>query len=526
MDIGRMCMFPMRREQLLELHYQLPTDRFFKSLDADGHLNYTCDFMVNAGPSYPQIECGQWTVTLTVVDGVGDYGDPELSVAAAVHPKDKKLTSATPVSVHCKVRARKSRSYDHLLRIGPKGATKTSKPENQADLSDLMEDIRPSHSYGSKDQHILCSDRTVHVYLTFRIPSTTPTTQADIQRLRDQQVHDGVLQCADREFPIHRFLLATHSPVFAARFQNAMDEGPSTTMDVDDVSAETLAAMLEFVYSRAAVTADVTGGLLQLYSAAGRYGMAELRRECVRVLRERETGFPVFCFSGLHVEAEKQAVIAAVKSLGGQYIDSLTYEAGGTHLLIRAPTRNEKFLAFAAAGKWILHMQYIQDSLTAGHFLPEDMYEWGNVEKTCINTTAQESDLAMAACRWRRCVERTGQGAFADWKVVLVAEANRAKGYAAYARVLQAGGATLLTDKPPYSPFVSAATHLLRETKGSAMNAAELACFEDAGVACHGMDYLGRYLCQPHGDAAKAAKSRPAPQEEEELAPSAKHMRR
>ncbi|XP_055349130.1 DNA topoisomerase 2-binding protein 1-A-like [Paramacrobiotus metropolitanus] len=230
---------------------------------------------------------------------------------------------------------------------------------------------------------------------------------------------------------------------------------------------------------------------------------------------------PVFCFSGLSTEAEKRTLIAAVMKLGGKYIDSVQYEPGCTHLLIKVPTRNEKFLAYAAAGRWILHMQYIQDSLTTGHFLPEEMYEWGNMEKAAsINTAIKANDLAAAGCHWRRHVKRTGQGAFAGWKVVLVAEAARAKGYA---RVLQAGGAVVLTDKAPYAPFASTATHLLQETKGPTMDPAELARYKAAGVSCHAADYLAHFLCNPNGDVAKGTKSRPAPQDE---APSAKRMRR
>ncbi|XP_055329895.1 uncharacterized protein LOC129582408 [Paramacrobiotus metropolitanus] len=483
-------------------------------------ITYTCNFMVDAGPSYPQIPAGQWTVTLTIDEGTTAY-EPEISVIADVRPKEK-LTSPTAVSVHCKVGTRKS-AYDHLIRIGPAGATKTPKRSSPENLTDLVEGFMLSHSDGARYQHELKSDRTVHIHLGFFIPSNATTTRADMQRLRDPpSLCDGVLECGGQEFPIHRALLANHSPVLATRFQNALDVGLFSAIKVDDVSAETLAAMIQFVYTREEVTADVSGGLWELYSAAGRYGIAELRRECLRVMKESGTGFPVFCFSGVPTAAEKQRVIAAVTSLGGRYIDSVKYETGCTHLLIKVLTRNEKFLAYTAAGKWILDMQYIHDSLTAGHFLPEEMYEWGNVEKACINTAAQEDDLAMAAYRWRRRVQRTRQGAFADWKVVLVADANRVKGYA---RVLQAGGATVLTDRPPYSPFVNTATHLLRESKGPTMNAAEYASYQAAGVSCHAMDYLAHYLCLSHAGAAKAAKSRPAPQEEEE-APNAKQMRR
>eukprot|EP01041_Mallomonas_annulata_P007281 gene7281-14847_t len=58
------------------------------------------------------------------------------------------------------------------------------------------------------------------------------------------------------------------------------------------------------------------------------------------------------------------------------------YNDACTHLIMWKPKRSEKFLCACAAGKWILHGNYLTDSATHGEFLDESKYEWGVYSST------------------------------------------------------------------------------------------------------------------------------------------------
>ena len=79
---------------------------------------------------------------------------------------------------------------------------------------------------------------------------------------------------------------------------------------------------------------------------------------------------PVMMFSGIQVAAEKQALMRCITHLGAQYLESVQFRPEITHLIVKYPVKNEKYLSCAAAGKWVLHPQYLEDSAHAGHFLP------------------------------------------------------------------------------------------------------------------------------------------------------------
>lgn len=59
-------------------------------------------------------------------------------------------------------------------------------------------------------------------------------------------------------------------------------------------------------------------------------------------------------------------------------------------------TRNEKYLAAVAAGKWVLHKSFLEASREAGYFVDEAPHEWGQE-----NPGEPHNKLAAAARRWR-----------------------------------------------------------------------------------------------------------------------------
>ncbi|KAI6204719.1 hypothetical protein M3Y94_00708900 [Aphelenchoides besseyi] len=101
----------------------------------------------------------------------------------------------------------------------------------------------------------------------------------------------------------------------------------------------------------------------------------------------------------------------------------LDYEPSVTHAVYATMVKSEKLMSAMAAGKWIVNMDYIRDSLSCRRWLGEDTYEFGNPRTlTPIDSVNEDSNKIANACyRWRlkAKTDPTFLGAFQNWKVLL-----------------------------------------------------------------------------------------------------------
>ncbi|GAV09316.1 DNA topoisomerase 2-binding protein 1 [Ramazzottius varieornatus] len=217
--------------------------------------------------------------------------------------------------------------------------------------------------------------------------------------------------------------------------------------------------------------------------------------DIVEVEQGQAAADKVFILSGIPADGEKQQIFDAITKLGGRFIDTIQLQPQATHLLVKAPAKNEKFYGCCATGRFILHPSYIIHSAKAGHYLPEEEYEWGNVDKAAhllLDLDDNNMKLAKAAHRWRLHVSRGHPPAFTGWTVIVLAEqAVRGDGYI---RMLKAGGATVLPNTPPLLQYVKRATHLLYESGKVAISREEVEAFEAAGVICNRPEMLSQYI--------------------------------
>ena len=76
-------------------------------------------------------------------------------------------------------------------------------------------------------------------------------------------------------------------------------------------------------------------------------------------------------------------------------------------------------------GKWILKKDFLEDSIKAGKWLSEEMYEW-NEQSTVTGLSVSHMT---APGRWRRILQQK-RGPFEGWKVlVAVADAKKRAAY-------------------------------------------------------------------------------------------------
>ncbi|XP_077571592.1 SMC5-SMC6 complex localization factor protein 1-like isoform X2 [Stigmatopora nigra] len=157
---------------------------------------------------------------------------------------------------------------------------------------------------------------------------------------------------------------------------------------------------------------------------------------------------PVFQISGIKKYDKKRDLLCGIKHLNGKYDGGSMYKSNCTHLIIPQFLPSEKFLAFCAAGKWILTPNYVLDSVDNGSWLPEGPYEV-SIPSHVMNCHSVRD--------WREKVTSGAiTGAFQGWSVLLIIQ--DAAFSVIFKRVLEAGAAIVYSDPPPTHVAI---THVL-----------------------------------------------------------------
>lgn len=80
-------------------------------------------------------------------------------------------------------------------------------------------------------------------------------------------------------------------------------------------------------------------------------------------------------------------------------------------------------------GKWILKREFIEDSVKAGKWLDEQLYEWN---EQCTAEGISAAHLSSPS-RWKTLLQQQNRGPFENWKaLVAVADAKKRVAYKRY----------------------------------------------------------------------------------------------
>lgn len=146
--------------------------------------------------------------------------------------------------------------------------------------------------------------------------------------------------------------------------------------------------------------------------------------------------------SGMDQE-ERDECSVIIEQLGGTVLSGSHYDPTSTHIATPKAGFNEKMLTSVAAGKWVLHVDWVIESGKAGRFLHEPDYEWGNpaavvrFHELGLLESKEDADVARAAYYWRtsRSTGRSG-GPFSGITAVLYLRDKNDS----FKRLLEAGG--------------------------------------------------------------------------------------
>ncbi|XP_055350643.1 uncharacterized protein LOC129597201 [Paramacrobiotus metropolitanus] len=288
-----MPLLPPTKTPAVNLLYKIPTDQFVcGAINTSKQIPYTADISVDADPTYPDIPASVWTVTMLVTEN-------SAAVTATVCPKEPSanVKSSNAISVECRVRASADGPCD--IRIEETGWRLPT-----ASGTNLMELVTSTYSSGYT-HYALKRGVVVFVNLTFYVAKKAEDAIAhrqDMKQLLDSRMlTDFKLVCGGKDIAVHRAIVAAQSPVFAAMFQNDMEEKNTGQCEINDISPDVLEAMIQFAYTRSPLEANDM--LTDLWMAAEKYDMVDLRAECETMMAASLTKDNVvqrLCFAENH----------------------------------------------------------------------------------------------------------------------------------------------------------------------------------------------------------------------------------
>ena len=94
------------------------------------------------------------------------------------------------------------------------------------------------------------------------------------------QFSDVSFNICGREFRAHKIILATRSEVFAAMFKHPTKENSNNQVKIEDIEPEVFDQLLRFIYTGRVSTATMESMVANLFIAADKYLLGELKKEC------------------------------------------------------------------------------------------------------------------------------------------------------------------------------------------------------------------------------------------------------
>ncbi|XP_055351599.1 speckle-type POZ protein-like [Paramacrobiotus metropolitanus] len=113
--------------------------------------------------------------------------------------------------------------------------------------------------------------------------------QMEMYRAGPQPYTDFLLRSSDgREFRVHRFLLAAHSPVFLAMLTHDSQEKQQSHCDVADLDGECVEILVDYLYGCEADKLNAVNAE-KVKFMADKYQILDLRAVCERMIAESVT---------------------------------------------------------------------------------------------------------------------------------------------------------------------------------------------------------------------------------------------
>ncbi len=125
---------------------------------------------------------------------------------------------------------------------------------------------------------------------------------------RDEVLADVTIKCGDKEFKVHKAILASQSPVLRKMFEVDMKESRSNVIEISDLDAVVVSDLLDYIYTGSAPHLSTL--VKELLNAANKYELPRLLAMCANELQTKlnvEDVVEVLLLANLHSAMELKA---------------------------------------------------------------------------------------------------------------------------------------------------------------------------------------------------------------------------
>ncbi|WVZ56660.1 hypothetical protein U9M48_007154 [Paspalum notatum var. saurae] len=171
--------------------------------------------------------------------------------------------------------------------------------------------------------------------------------------------------------------------------------------------------------------------------------------------------------------------------------DSHHWSYQATHFIVPDPLkRTEKFFAAAAAGRWILKIEYLTSCIEAGKFVDEEPFEWFGAGLNDGETISLD-----APRKWRKIRQQLGHGAFYGMQIIVYGQLTLPT-LDTVKRAVKAGDGTVLATSPPYTRVLDSGVDFAVVSESTPRADTWVQEFIRRGIPCVTADYLVEYVCK------------------------------
>ncbi|XP_055352317.1 speckle-type POZ protein homolog [Paramacrobiotus metropolitanus] len=184
---------------------------------------------------------------------------------------------------------------------------------------------------------------------TLQLASNVLYRQMDGSRnVQHKQTGDFILRSKKgTEFPAHRFILMSQSPVFAAMLTHDTKEKQESRCDLGDIDAECVEILLEYIYG--SETGKVTAeNAVKVLSMADQYALMDLRAVCEHTLADSISVEKAFLLLTFSAQRGLPVLRAAAMALMPKYLDNVLHGKGLEEIMQSDPELVQRVVEYCA----------------------------------------------------------------------------------------------------------------------------------------------------------------------------------
>ena len=164
----------------------------------------------------------------------------------------------------------------------------------------------------------------------------------DLKTLLDGKFSDVIFVCNEKEFHLHKVILAARSPVFCAMFEHEMLEKTNNALVITDTSSEAVHKLVQYVYTGTIEDIDKISKeiLIELLIAADKYELNDLKEMSEVIFYHRLTlqnAIETLIFADFHnAQMLRNQTIEFIVAHNKNFIDNPEFESfskSHSHLL-------------------------------------------------------------------------------------------------------------------------------------------------------------------------------------------------